>query len=155
MAEHATRPETATDINGAIRNMIAIIDQLVEITEEENRLYEDGHPAPPAGIVAMKSAQADQLNSWFEGVRNHEIELKTAEPGLRSLLINRVKRMRSVMEENAGRLARARAASKRRVDAIMQVVREQTRPRPTAYGDSGRMTERRGSPPPTRISTEI
>ncbi len=154
MADRDARAPSGTDINSAIRNMITIIDQIVEVTEEENRLYEDGHPAPPAGIVAMKTTQADRLSASFEDLRDRKMAITAAEPDLRSALTERVHRMRSVMEENTQRLNRARAASRRRIDAIMQVVREETRQQPTAYGDSGRMTSRGSPPPAVRLSTE-
>ncbi|PLX37726.1 MAG: hypothetical protein C0606_05470 [Hyphomicrobiales bacterium] len=144
-----------TSVTAAIENMIAIIDQIVEITEEENQHYANGFPAPPTGIVAMKQSQANLLQDWFDGLRHGQFELERVEPRLRSSLLARVKRMHSVMEENAGRLAKARAASRRRIDAIMHVVREQTRPRSTAYGNSGQMTERTGGQRAVQFSTEI
>lgn len=121
----------------ASRNVLSAIDAIVAIAEEENRLYADGLPAPPARLVADKSREAERFATWC-GILNAE-HLLDGDREIRESLVSRISAMREVLKENASLLDRARTACRFRVEAIMQVLREQAQPRPTAYGMGGMM----------------
>lgn len=142
-------------INEAILRVLGVIDRIIAIAEEENRLFAAGLAVPPAGVVAEKTACAEELAWWSETGRMEERVLADAEPRLRERLIDGLRRMRSVMQENAERLDIARAASRRRVDAIMHVIREINQSRNMQYGASGALAPVARATAPLQMSMKV
>ncbi len=144
------------DINAAAREMLAVVNSIIDLTEEENQLFAEGYPAPPQLMVQAKTKHADQFAQWCQNLSGDDLMRPEVSPDLRGALFARIATMRIILAENAERLDIARAASRRRVDAIMQVVRERAQPKAVAYGTNGALAPNNPySAKPISISMEL
>ena len=125
--------------NQATAAMIELIDDLISVIAAENRQLAEGMPASAAELTKRKALLADALSQWVGEVRSQRIVVADADPRLHSRLRELCDELGTRMHENLDRLRRALAATGRRVDAIMQAIREQVAPRPTSYGANGRV----------------
>ncbi len=125
------------DVDDAVRHMIDMADELLTLTSDENRKLAVGLPASLDDIVFRKQELAAEFESLLGQVKIQQDLLVNADPDLTASLLERNRRLKDVLAENADRLRIAMAASKRRVDAIMRAIREENAP-PTSYGKNGR-----------------
>lgn len=120
-----------------VTKVIALVEELIALIGEENRALARGMPASLAGSTRRKTALAEDFERWVMHVDRHRICGKVADPALRQRLVERITVLQTAMDENVAQLRRAIAASQRRVDAIMRVIREEIASRTTTYGCTG------------------
>jgi hypothetical protein len=107
--------------------MLALLDELHAVIDDENRLLAAGLPASLAKTVTRKTALADQLDGWLAAMRRGELEEDGTEPGELAVLIARLQKLRTLMGENTLAIKRSMDASRRRIDAIMRALRHEPR----------------------------
>ncbi|MDC7786779.1 flagellar protein FlgN [Rhodoplanes sp. TEM] len=122
----------------SVAKVTALIDELIAVVEEENRNLARGMPASLSNSTARKTALAEDVERWAMHVHRHDLGNAAADREMRDHLFEQVRRLNTVMDENVSRLRQAIAASQRRVDAIMQAVRQDMASRGT-YGENGQV----------------
>lgn len=136
-------PHQAT--NQAVATMIDLVEELIAVIEAENRHLAMGAPASVSYSAERKTALAEELSRWTNAVRSETVVIAHADPGLRKRLLEHNAVLRRHMHENLDRLRAAIGATRRRVEAIMQAIREQVSQPPTGYGANGRMAGMRNA----------
>ncbi|MBK5960023.1 hypothetical protein CCR97_17690 [Rhodoplanes elegans] len=122
----------------SVARVVTLVDELITIVEEENRALARGLPASLSNSTARKTALAEDVERWAMHLRRHDLGSAATDRGQRERLVERVRRLTVVMDENVTRLRAAITASQRRVDAIMRAVREDVAAR-APYGRNGRV----------------
>jgi hypothetical protein len=128
-------------VDAAVIQVTGLIDQLIEIIGNENRQLERGVPAPLSDVIALKVSLAGEFECWVAKVRDQSIAIDDVDPRLRAHLIKRVSVLAHDMDENVARLQAAIEATRRRIEAVMRAVREQTETG-GPYHANGRMGSR-------------
>ena len=119
------------------KSLIALIDDLIAIVNEENAELAKGLPASRLKQVDEKSRLATLFEqSVAEAVAKAQ-SLHVHDRVLREQLMERILKLRGAMDENVMRLRAAIEASNRRIEAIMQAIREQIAS-VSPYGAAGR-----------------
>lgn len=135
-----------TSPDAAARALLALLDDMILVIAEENALMAAGIPGSTSPVVARKRDLADALSRWIAALRSGEIVLGRADRTLRARLVEKNEVLRRQMDANVGSLRASMAATRRRIDAIMRAIREQSAPAPSRYGANGRI----GAPQDTR-----
>lgn len=133
-----TQPRLAAD--DAARAMLALLDEMLVVIAEENDLLAAGIPGSTSHVVARKRALAEAFSRWIAVLRSGEIVLARADRTLRTRLVEKNEVLRRQMDANVVSLRTSLAATRRRIDAIMRAIREQSAPPPSRYGANGRTT---------------
>lgn len=129
-------PQFAAD--AAAYAMLALLDEMIVVIEEENALMAAGIPGSASHVVARKRELADVFSRWIARLRTGEVALVGADPAIRARLLDKNEVLRRHMNANVGSLRTSLAATRRRIDAIMRAIREQSAPPPARYGANGR-----------------
>ena len=124
--------------NAATRAVLALVDDLIVVIEEENALMAAGIPASTSHLVERKRELAGQFSHWIAGLRSREIAFADADAALHKRLIASNEILRLHMNDNVESLRSSIAATRRRIDAIMRAIREQSTPPPSRYGANGK-----------------
>jgi hypothetical protein len=124
--------------NAAIKAMLALVDDLIVVIEEENALMAAGIPASTSHLVARKRELSGQFSHWIAGLRSRDIAFADADAALHRRLIASSEVLRLHMNDNVESLRSSIAATRRRIDAIMRAIREQSAPPPSRYGANGK-----------------
>jgi ABC-type phosphate transport system auxiliary subunit len=119
----AMKPGKIGDLR--IENFIALIDELIAVVIEENAALAQGLPASRSKQIARKTELAGTFESLVKEINAKKITFQSSDERLRLTLAERLKQLQGAMDENVVRLRAAIAASKRRIDAVMRVIREQ------------------------------
>ena len=129
--------------NGRVRieTLIALIDELIAVVSAENMGLAQGLPASRSKQIARKTELAEVLEKWVKEIAAHKISVQTNDERLRATFAERLQQLQAAMDENIARLRAAIAASKRRIDAVMSVIREQVS-ETNPYTSSGRVSSR-------------
>ncbi|KAA5602555.1 flagellar protein FlgN [Blastochloris sulfoviridis] len=114
----------ASDIDAAVAEAIELIDRLVEVLTEENKILGRGFPASLIGSTARKSELGGAFEQWVAAVRTRHIDLTAADERLREAMVARSRVLNTAVGENVERLQAALDASHRRLDAVMRAIRE-------------------------------
>lgn len=130
--------------NAAVRRVIAVIDELAALIEQENQILARGIPASLAGSVVRKNQLADMFEDKVKEVIEQQLFLRMTDDTLRRHSMARVKSLRVAMTENTDRLRAAIEATRRRVDSVMRAIRAEVAGRPT-YGPNGKFRESRAA----------
>jgi hypothetical protein len=130
--------------------VIAIVEHVTAVTRAENAAFSEGFPR--SELVNEKLVRAEQLVACLQPLIVDCASLHRAEPAQRERLTAAMVVMQQVLSENANVLAQARAVSRKRVDAIMQALRDASRPSFSPYGAQGALEERKPTAAPTRLS---
>jgi len=135
-------PANTTKINAAAnderaRALIALIDGLIAIVNEENVELAMGLPASRLKHVDEKNRLANLFEQSVAEAVGKALNLHVQDRVLREQLMERILRLRAAMDENVLRLRAAIEASNRRIEAIMMAIREQIS-NVSPYGASGR-----------------
>lgn len=135
-------PERNIKINPAgnderARSLIALIDNLIEIVNEENVELAKGLPASRLKQVDEKNRLATLFEQCVAEAVDKAANLNVQDRVLREQLMDRILKLRVAMDENVMRLRAAIDASNRRIEAIMQAIREQIA-NVSPYGAGGR-----------------
>ncbi len=128
-----------TSPDAAARALLALLDDMILVIAEENALMAAGIPGSTSPVVARKRDLADALSRWIAALRSGEIVLGRADRTLRARLVEKNEVLRRQMDANVGSLRASMAATRRRIDAIMRAIREQSAPAPSRYGANGRI----------------
>ncbi|KWV49985.1 flagellar basal-body protein FlbY [Bradyrhizobium macuxiense] len=136
------KPASNININPAdgderAKALIALIDGLIEIVNEENVELAKGLPASRLKQVDEKNRLANLFEQSVAEAVGKTANLNVQDRVLREQLMERILRLRAAMDENVMRLRAAIEASNRRIEAIMQAIREQLA-NVSPYGASGR-----------------
>ncbi|WP_407169285.1 flagellar protein FlgN [Bradyrhizobium sp. ORS 111] len=125
------------DGDGRAKALIALIDGLIAIVNEENVELAKGLPASRLKQVGEKNRLANLFEQSVAEAVGKTANLNVQDRVLREQLMERILRLRVAMDENVLRLRAAIDASNRRIEAIMQAIREQIA-NVSPYGASGR-----------------
>jgi hypothetical protein len=123
----------------AARAMLLLLEEMIVVIAEENALMAGGIPGSTSHVVARKRALGEDFSRWIAALRRGEIVLSRADRAIRARLVEKNDLLRREMEANVGSLRASMAATRRRIDAIMRAIREQSAPPPSRYGANGRM----------------
>ena len=110
---------------GSIENLVSLIDELIAITDEENKLLKKGWPASQLIPFKRKAELAEQFQPWAIKVAQLPSALFTTDKDLHSKLVERLSTLQAVVTENITNLRAAIEASERRIAAVMSAIREQ------------------------------
>lgn len=125
--------------NAAATALLGLVDELIAVIEEENRLMAAGIPASTSHLVERKRELAGEFSHWIAGLRSREIDVVHADGALRRRLIESNEVLRLHMNDNVDSLRASISATRRRIDAIMRAIREQSAPPPSRYGANGKV----------------
>jgi hypothetical protein len=144
MNEKMTHADNAVvaEVNAAVVAVIDLMQRMTLVIEEENRILSQGMPASLASTSARKNELADQFERWANRVRTAQIEIGRVDTEMRAKLLESTKALRAVMEQNVVWLRIAMEASRRRVEAVMNAIREQISSN-SPYGANGRVQDRK------------
>jgi hypothetical protein len=134
-----TNPPNAAD--AGIRALMALIDELIAVVVEENAELSRGLPASRPKQVDAKHRLADLFATRVAECATKIDILAIKDRILREELLERILRLRTAMDENLIRLRAAIEASNRRIDAVMQGIREQIA-KASPYGPGGHRSAR-------------
>lgn len=132
---------TASADNSRVRSVIALIDSLIAVVAEENVELARGLPASRLRQVEEKTRLADLFERQVAECAGGRISLHVQDRALREELMARILQLRGVMDENVVRLRAAIEASNRRIEAVMQAIRDQITS-VSPYAASGRQAAR-------------
>jgi hypothetical protein len=127
MAKVTSAPEgiAQDEVDANVSRMIGLIEELIAVIGDENRLLATGVPASLSSSVALKATLAMRLESWAADVHTKPLMLEMATPQMRESLVERTQMLSGAMEENINRIKSAIDATGSRVNAIMSAIREQ------------------------------
>jgi hypothetical protein len=114
-------------VDGKLRQIIVLLDELIVVIGEENWSLSAGVPASLSQSVGRKTQLAERLESWCDAMRRGEIDMRLSEPALLAILIERLRTLRAAMDKNTSLIRHAMLATRRRINAIMQALRETQR----------------------------
>lgn len=124
--------------NAAFDTVIALIDEMIAVVDDENRDLARGIPAALTSSIARKNELADQFEVWVALVKERHLRMPADDEALRGRLLQRTANLRERMAENVNRLQAAMEASRRRVEAVMNAIRQQAMAE-APYGANGRV----------------
>lgn len=119
------------------RSLIALIDSLIAVVNDENVELAMGLPASRLKQVDEKNRLANLFEQCVAEAVGQTANLNVQDRVLREQLMERILKLRAAMDENVMRLRAAIDASNRRIEAIMQAIREQIA-NVSPYGAAGR-----------------
>lgn len=126
------------EINCAVEAVIDLMQKMASVIDEENSILSQGIPASLASTSARKVELADRFEEWVARVRNEQVQISHADVNVRMRLLAGTKALRAVMDENVVLLRIAMEASRRRVEAVMNAIREQISSN-SPYSANGRL----------------
>jgi len=107
-----------------IEGLIALIDETILIVTEENCALAMGLPASRSKLLSRKTEIAALFEQWVADVSSKKVSVSAEEAPLRSTFAERIQLLQVVMDENIVKLRAAIEASQRRIDAVMDAIRE-------------------------------
>jgi uncharacterized NAD(P)/FAD-binding protein YdhS len=134
-------PQPGKDSRVRIEHLIALIDELTAVVAAENMSLAQGLPASRSKQIARKTELAEIFEKWVREISEKRISVQTNDEKLRSTFAERLRQLQAAMDENIIRLRAAITASKRRIDAVMSVIREQVSDA-NPYTSSGRLSSK-------------
>lgn len=134
--------DNAVGVNAAVQHVITLVDELLVVIEDENRILARGMPASLSKSINRKNELADAFETMVKLVADRQLCLHMSDEALRQHLVVRVRALRVVMTENTDRLRAAIDATRRRIEAVMRAIKEEMS-RPPGYGPNGRLQESR------------
>jgi hypothetical protein len=124
------------------KTLIALIDDLIAVVTEENVELSKGLPASRLKQVDEKNRLAAVFEQRVAACVTQAASLNVKDRMLREQLMGKIGDLRTAMDENLLRLRAAIEASNRRIEAVMQAIREQIAS-VSPYGAAGRRTPSR------------
>lgn len=120
-----------------VEGMLELVEALISVVSEENYTLEQGLPVAMTGTLKPKMVLGQRLEHQVSLVRAGVPFDPEASDALRLRLVERGQVLTKVMDENVLRLRSAMVSTRRRIDAVMQALREHDA-RPGPYSSSGR-----------------
>jgi hypothetical protein len=140
-----TMPATIGKANSQnIEQLIALIDELICVVDQENCALAQGIPASRSKQIARKTELAASLEKWVKEVSERKLSVQTGDENLRLKFVERMARLKDAMDENIVRLRAAIEASRRRIEVVMRAIREQVADA-QPYTSSGRISAKSAS----------
>lgn len=132
-------PPAAPAEETGLAGVVGAVDELIAVIEAENRLLARGMPASLSRSTERKSSLAAILSAALAGAESRAA-VKAMTPAAKAHLADRINVAQRAIEENATRLEAAMRASRRRIAAVMDAVRDHTQraDTPSGYGANGR-----------------
>ncbi|HEY6833106.1 MAG TPA: flagellar protein FlgN [Pseudolabrys sp.] len=124
----------------SVAELIALIDEMIVLTAEENAILAKGLPASRSMKLRRKMELAAAFEHWVAQVSSRGTDAFKGNEALRLKVAERLKVLQVSIDENVIKLRAAIEASQRRIDAVMSAIRGRiadTAPY-TANGQSGR-----------------
>ncbi|HVX77512.1 MAG TPA: flagellar protein FlgN [Bradyrhizobium sp.] len=141
-----TKPQksviSSAEANAAVERVIALVDELSGVIEEENKVLAQGIPASLSKAISRKNELAGVFEVVVRQVADHKLCLRMNDNELRQRLVTRVRALRVAMKENTERLRAAMEATRRRIDAVMRAIKSEMQ-NASPYGANGRLQESR------------
>lgn len=137
---HVPKTSGAAD-DVRIKSLIALIEHLTVLVEQENAELAKGLPASRLKQAYEKNQLAEVFEQSVAECAAGTTSLNVRDRLLREQLLERILKLRAAMDENLIRLRAAIEASNRRIEAVMQAIREQIAA-VSPYGASGRLAAR-------------
>lgn len=116
------------------RPIHVVIDDLIAVMTEENQALAAGFPAGLVHTVDQKQALSEEYARLWDTLSLSLPHLQQADPEAVDLLIRRVRMLRAVADENMARLEAAMQTSRRRVEAVLDALRDTARDQAPGYG---------------------
>lgn len=128
----------ATDNPGsdAARALLDTIAELTRIIAEENRSLAQGFPAGLSATSERKTELAAEYAELWAELGADGVGLLADDPDFAHVLMDAVSRLRHTTRENLARLEAAVTASRRRVEAVLDALRQDARAG-SSYGVKG------------------
>lgn len=123
-----TTPMPTTDllpVTRAARSMMEVMAELVAVMTEENRMLAAGFPAGLTELSERKLELTDEYADLWEQMSASAANLRQ-DPDFVHEVIEAVSELRRVAGENMARLEAATAASRRRVEAVLDAMRTES-----------------------------
>ncbi len=121
--------------------MIALIDELIGVVAEENAWLAEGLPASRSKQINRKTELADLFEKLVGDVAANKVSVQTSDEELRQMFIERMELLKAAMDENIIRLQAAIEASRRRIEAVMNAIKEQVADS-NPYTSTGRLSSK-------------
>lgn len=106
----------------------ALLDTVTELSTligEENRALAAGYPAGLAASTERKTVLAAEYADLWEDLGPEGAALLAQDPDFSRVLMAAVVSLRNATQENATRLESAMTASRRRVEAVLEALRQE------------------------------
>lgn len=118
-----TPPVTPPISHKVLSEFVGVMDKLKAIIETENEFLERGLPATLLATTKRKSYLSREYGALSTELIDQAVEHVMADPALPVKLVAAGAELQAMSEENRQLLERALAATKRRVDSVMDAVR--------------------------------
>jgi hypothetical protein len=141
--------ELSKDAVSTVEHVITLIDELIFVVGEENAWLAQGLPASRSKQIARKIELADCFEECVENITSRIAVIQVNDEALRTRFTERMQVLKEAMDENIVRLRAAIEASQRRIEAVMNAIKEQVVSAPP-YMANGRLRS-----PATSIGTNI
>ncbi len=122
---------------------------MILVVGEENAWLAQGLPASRSKQIARKTELADCFEKCVENITSRVSFIQVNDEALRTRFTERMQVLKEAMDENIVRLRAAIEASQRRIEAVMNAIKEQVVSAPP-YMSNGRLYH-----PATSIGTNI
>lgn len=130
-------PSEAETREKDVRSLLAVIRELTAVMVEENEQLARRIPAGLTAMIERKIRLSDEYERlWRDLLAAGPAELAEA-PELLQNLIESATALRKLTEENMKRLESAADASRRRIEAVMNAIRQDQDDKRVAYGPTG------------------
>lgn len=131
--QHLPDPRPARQLAEAL---LETVTELSEIIAEENRVLASGFPAGLVATTERKTELAAEYAELWEDLGPEGASQLAQDPEFGRTLMAAVVSLRQATQENVTRLEAAMAASRRRVEAVLDALRQEARGSGT-YGAKG------------------
>jgi hypothetical protein len=106
-----------------LKEFVGVMDKLKAIIETENEFLERGLPATLLATTKRKNILSREYGALSAELLDHAAEQLMADPELPVKLVAAGAELQAMSTENRQLLERAVAATRRRVDSVMEAVR--------------------------------
>jgi len=106
-----------------LKEFVGVMDKLKAIIETENEFLERGLPATLLATTKRKSTLSRQYGALSSELVDRAVDQLMADPALPAKLAAAGAELQAMTAENRELLERAVAATRRRVDSVMEAVR--------------------------------
>ena len=108
---------------GTVVDLVALIDEMIVLTAEENAILAKGLPASRSMQLRRKMELAAAFERWVGEVNSRGADLLMGNESLRQTVTERLQVLQVNIDENVIKLRAAIEASQRRIDAVMSAIR--------------------------------
>ncbi|WP_213216159.1 flagellar export chaperone FlgN [Roseibium polysiphoniae] len=141
-------PKDIAKVEAIVDHAICVADDLIAVTEEENRRLTSGRPTSIEDLLERKQKLAAELELFLKKFRAQSNIFLLASPAKFTELQHRNEKLTTALAHNNQNLVRALTANRRRVKTIMRAI--QDKQQSTArYGVNGQYNQ--NTPHPVSI----